>query len=136
MYHPSFVIHHGNNHNTAYYRKKPKRSRGINKVKSVLDLDQSWLLQETRIKWVQTTTAADRIINRIKEIVNDNVIFPVVEQLNRVWEALVGTKKDTEQYTGEKYAKGKGYADKKAKDANDLYEEKKENAYEKVKGEM
>ncbi|KIK56582.1 hypothetical protein GYMLUDRAFT_229987 [Collybiopsis luxurians FD-317 M1] len=101
-----------------------------------LPKSRSELLQETRIKWVQTTTAADRIINRIKEIVNDNVIFPVEEQLSRVWEALLGTKKDTERYAGEKYAKGKGYADKKAKDANDLYEEKKANAYEKVKGEM
>eukprot|EP00914_Ancora_sagittata_P028070 GHVO01055122.1.p1 GENE.GHVO01055122.1~~GHVO01055122.1.p1 ORF type:complete len:294 (+),score=42.62 GHVO01055122.1:253-1134(+) len=86
---------------------------------------RSELLQETRIKWVQTTTAADRIINRIKEIANDNLISPVEEQLNRIWDVLLGTKKETEDY-----------AEEKTKDANRLYEEKKAHAYEKVKGEM
>ncbi|KAF5390864.1 hypothetical protein D9757_004490 [Collybiopsis confluens] len=97
---------------------------------------RSELLQETRIKWVQTTTAADRIVNRIKEIVNNNLISPVEDQLNRVWEVLLGTKKDTEDYAEEKYTKGKVNAHKKAKDADQLYEEKKAHAYEKVKGEM
>ncbi|KIK66758.1 hypothetical protein GYMLUDRAFT_69863 [Collybiopsis luxurians FD-317 M1] len=35
MYHPSFVIHHGNTQHTRYYRKKPKLSRGINKRKNL-----------------------------------------------------------------------------------------------------
>ncbi|KIK63008.1 hypothetical protein GYMLUDRAFT_41308 [Collybiopsis luxurians FD-317 M1] len=35
MYHPSFVIHHGNSQNTTYYHKEPKLSRGINKRKNL-----------------------------------------------------------------------------------------------------
>ncbi|KIK56576.1 hypothetical protein GYMLUDRAFT_247618 [Collybiopsis luxurians FD-317 M1] len=81
-----------------------------------------------------TSTAANRMINGIKEIVNNNVLSPVEEQLNRVWEVLVGTKKGTEQYAGEKYIQGDDYVYKKAKDTTNLYGEKKTKAYEKVKG--
>ncbi|KAJ4473059.1 hypothetical protein J3R30DRAFT_759691 [Lentinula aciculospora] len=94
------------------------------------------LLQETRIKWVQTTSAAQGIVNRLKDILDDNVIGPVEEQLNKVWEVLVGTKKDTEAYANEKYGEGKDYAEKKGDDAYHVYEEKTGKAYAKVNGEM
>ncbi|KIK66681.1 hypothetical protein GYMLUDRAFT_82107, partial [Collybiopsis luxurians FD-317 M1] len=35
IYHPSFVIHHGNTQNTTYYHKKPKLSKGVNKGKNL-----------------------------------------------------------------------------------------------------
>jgi hypothetical protein len=93
-----------------------------------LPKSRSELLQETRIKWIQTTTAAERMISRIKEVFDDN--------FNRIWGMVVGTEQTTEKYVDEKYAEGKGRADAKKKDAYEAYEERKESAYEKVKGEM
>jgi hypothetical protein len=93
-----------------------------------LPKSRSELLQETRIKWIQTTAAAEGIINKIRKILDDNVVGPV-------WEMLVGTGKGKE-YAKDKYEDGREYADKKGKDASGVYEEKKSQAYAKVKGEM
>ncbi|KAJ3889983.1 hypothetical protein GG344DRAFT_50572 [Lentinula edodes] len=101
-----------------------------------LPKSRSELLKETRIKWVQTTSTAEGIVNRLKEILDDNVIGPVEVRLARVWEVLVGSKKDTEGYVHEKYAQGNNYAGKKANDASDVYEDKKAKAYAKANGEM
>ncbi|KAJ3847848.1 hypothetical protein EV368DRAFT_76511 [Lentinula lateritia] len=101
-----------------------------------LPKSRSELLQETRIKWVQTTSAAEGIVNRLKEILDDNVIGPVEVQLARVWEVLVGSKKDTERYVNEKYVQGNNYAGEKVNDASNVYEDKKAKAYAKVNGEM
>ncbi|KAJ3783435.1 hypothetical protein GGU11DRAFT_574870 [Lentinula aff. detonsa] len=94
------------------------------------------LLQETRIKWVQTTSAAERIVNKIKEILDDNLIGPVEDQLNRLWEMAAGTRKNTEGYANEKYVQGKHFPDQKGDDASGAFEEKKSKAYAKVNGEM
>lgn len=58
---------------------------------------RSELLQETRLKWVQTTTTAERMINRIKDILDENVLGPVEERVNWVWEVLVGSAKSSEE---------------------------------------
>ncbi|KAJ3862102.1 hypothetical protein EV359DRAFT_74366 [Lentinula novae-zelandiae] len=101
-----------------------------------LPKSRSELLKETRIKWVQTTSTAEGIVNRLKEILDDNVIGPVEAQLARVWEVLVGSKKDAEGYVHEKYVQGDNYAGKKVNDASDVYEDKKAKAYAKANGEM
>ncbi|GAW09501.1 hypothetical protein LENED_011658 [Lentinula edodes] len=101
-----------------------------------LPKSRSELLKETRIKWVQTTSTAEGIVNCLKEILDDNVIGPVEVQLARVWEVLVGSKKDAEGYVHEKYVQRDGYARKKVDEASDVYEDKKAKAYAKANGEM
>ncbi|KAJ4465415.1 hypothetical protein C8J55DRAFT_482114 [Lentinula edodes] len=101
-----------------------------------LPKSRSELLKETRIKWVQTTSTAEGIVNRLKEILDDNVIGPVEVQLAKVWQVLGGSKKDAEGYVHEKYVQGDTYAGKKVNDASEAYEDKKVKAYAKANGEM
>lgn len=75
-------------------------------------------------------------MNRLKEILDDNVIGPVEVQLAKVWEVLVGSKKDAEGYVHGKYVQGDHYAGKKVTEASDVYEDKKTKAYAKAEGEM
>ncbi|KAF9078322.1 hypothetical protein BDP27DRAFT_1388222 [Rhodocollybia butyracea] len=44
------------------------------------------LLQEVRIRWVQTSSSAQRMLNRLKEILDDNVVVPVEDQMAKIWD--------------------------------------------------
>ncbi|KAJ3726770.1 hypothetical protein C8R42DRAFT_573822 [Lentinula raphanica] len=123
-------------HSLLFSPSSPFTSTSSSQQTFSLPKSRAELLQETRIKWIQTTSAAERIVNRIKEILDDNLIGPVEDRLTRVWELLVGPKKTTEAYASEKYAEGKTFADEKMDDASDVYEAKNSHAYEKVQGEM
>ncbi|KAG5653146.1 hypothetical protein H0H81_002138 [Sphagnurus paluster] len=78
------------------------------------------LLQETRIRWVQTQTNAEVLWAKVKEIVG-GVEGGVEDQLAKVWSLLKGSEK----YAGEKFEEGKGVA-------GDKYNEGKAKADEKI----
>ncbi|KAF5374052.1 hypothetical protein D9757_010728 [Collybiopsis confluens] len=79
------------------------------------------LLQEVRIRWVQTSSSAERMLNRLKDVLDSNVVGPVEDQLAKVWEVLKGSSGDAKEYAGEKY-----------EDSQAAFEDKKERAYEKT----
>ena len=94
------------------------------------------LLQETRIRWVQTQTRADAIWARIKEIVN-GVEEGVEERLWKVWSVLRGMPEEGAAWGEEgrktaerKYEEGKERGGRAYTDAEKKYEQGKERAYE------
>ncbi|KIK52733.1 hypothetical protein GYMLUDRAFT_179817 [Collybiopsis luxurians FD-317 M1] len=99
------------------------RESGISE--SMLPTSRPGLLQEVRIRWVQSRSSAERIYNRLKEVLDENVVGPVEDQLAKVWEVLKGSSGDAQEYVGEKYD-----------GAQAAFEDKKDRAYEKVKGEL
>ncbi|KAF9073044.1 hypothetical protein BDP27DRAFT_1216537 [Rhodocollybia butyracea] len=108
-----------------------------------LPKSRSELLQETRIRWVQTTSAAENVVNKIKEILDANVIAPVGEQLERIWDLVVGTVssgkagvEDAEADVDEKFEEGKEQAKGEYAKARKHTIRKGKAAHQKVNGEM
>ena len=60
------------------------------------------LLQETRIRYVQTTNSAQAFLNRIRDLVNSGVEL-TEEKIHQVFGLLTGTYEDTKA-SGEKRA--------------------------------
>lgn len=50
-----------------------------------LPISRPTLLQQVRIRWVQSLSSAEHILNRVKEILDDNLVRPVEDQLARVF---------------------------------------------------
>ncbi|KAE9396091.1 hypothetical protein BT96DRAFT_922351 [Gymnopus androsaceus JB14] len=77
------------------------RESGISE--GMLPTSRPGLLQEVRIRWVQSSSSAERMLNRLKEILDENVVTPVEDQMAKVWEVLRGTSGDAQEYAGDKY---------------------------------
>ncbi|KAF5376089.1 hypothetical protein D9615_007739 [Tricholomella constricta] len=99
------------------------------------------LLQETRIRWVQTQTNTEALWAKVKDIVG-GVEEGVEERLWRVWSVLKGNYGQGEKYAEEKYDQGKReagekYAEGKAKVGEKAEHGKKQagEIYEDAKGE-
>lgn len=65
------------------------------------------------------------MLARLREILDDNVVGPVEDRLARAWEVLIGAGGESKEYTEEKYA-----------ESQQVFEDMKGGAYEKVKGEL
>jgi len=105
------------------------RQRGLSE--EAIPTTRPGLLQEVRIRWVQTTSTAESMYLRIREVIN-NGVGAVEEKLSQVLHILTGTKEEAK-------AKGqKGYHDAKAKVKEGEYEAKKQAKVkgEKLKGEL
>ncbi|KAH7927196.1 hypothetical protein BV22DRAFT_1111238 [Leucogyrophana mollusca] len=109
------------------------RERGVSET--ALPTSRPGLLQETRIRWVQTSNRAETIFAKLKEIVNGGV-EAAEEKLARVLEVLSGASHDTSRYANEKAGDAKGYKDSawswgshKANDAKGYAEEKKDSTW-------
>ncbi|KAJ3780510.1 hypothetical protein GGU11DRAFT_721244 [Lentinula aff. detonsa] len=99
------------------------RESGVSE--SMLPTSRPSLLQEVRIRWVRTSTSAERMLARLKEVLDDNVVGPVEDRLVRAWEVLKGAGGDSQEYAEEKYG-----------DSQRVFEDMKGRAYEKVNGEL
>ncbi|KAK7443562.1 hypothetical protein VKT23_015735 [Stygiomarasmius scandens] len=94
------------------------RERGISE--NLVPTTRPGLLQEVRIRWVQTQNRSEALYQSIREIVNSNIEV-AEDKLHQLWELMSG------QYTGAKKRTEEGY-EKGAKE----FEEKKEEAYKKA----
>ncbi|KAJ3913211.1 hypothetical protein F5877DRAFT_93287 [Lentinula edodes] len=99
------------------------RESGVSENK--LPTSRPTLLQEVRIRWVRSASSAERMLARLKEILDDNVVGPVEDRLARAWEVLKGAGGESKEYAEEKYA-----------ESQQVFEDMKGGAYEKVKGEL
>ncbi|KAB5594625.1 hypothetical protein CTheo_1947 [Ceratobasidium theobromae] len=82
------------------------RSHGIDD--SQVPTTRPGLLHETRIRWVQTTTAVENLLRNIKDTVNNGVEW-TEEKLNAILEILGGHKQSAQHKAGQA---GKYYNDK------------------------
>ncbi|KAF7971961.1 hypothetical protein HWV62_19349 [Athelia sp. TMB] len=87
------------------------RERGISEA--ALPTSRPGLLQETRIRWVQTTTRADNLYAKIAELINTGV-HSAEDSLHQIYELLVGSADAGKAYADKKAAQGKAYAGEKA----------------------
>jgi hypothetical protein len=99
------------------------RERGLSE--KALPTSRPGLLQETRIRWVQTTHLADTYYARLKHVIYSSLAC-AQEMLGRVLEVISGTSTRAGEEAYEKAQKGKEYAGEKAK----------EYAGEKMKGDL
>ena len=76
------------------------RTRGISE--DGLPTTRPGLLQETRIRYVQTTNSAQAFLNRIRDSINSGVEL-TEEKIHQVLNLLTGTYEDT-KVSGEKRA--------------------------------
>ncbi|KAG2145468.1 uncharacterized protein EDB93DRAFT_1151239 [Suillus bovinus] len=74
------------------------RERGVSEA--ALPTNRPGLLQETRIRWVQTTNRADTIFTKLKEIVNSSV-GAVEDRLAKILELLSGHPHSASEKTGD-----------------------------------
>ncbi|KNZ79766.1 hypothetical protein J132_08769 [Termitomyces sp. J132] len=89
------------------------------------------LLQETRIRWVETRSTTEALWSRVRDIVG-GVEGGIEGRLWHIWNVL---KNYGKRYTGETYDKSlKEEAGRKYTEAEKEYEEAKERAYSKVQG--
>ncbi|THV02654.1 hypothetical protein K435DRAFT_775444 [Dendrothele bispora CBS 962.96] len=95
------------------------RERGISE--NLVPTTRPGLLQEVRIRWVQTQNRSEALYQNIRDIVNSN-LEAAEDKLTKMWELMSG------QYQGAKRKGEEGYEKGKVE-----YEEKKEEAYEKAK---
>ncbi|KAF8900184.1 hypothetical protein CPB84DRAFT_1815495 [Gymnopilus junonius] len=101
------------------------------------------LLQEVRVRWVQTKSRAETIYDRIKEMVNsgiyraEDVLHHVLALLNGGWEEtkgkVEGTKRSGEQAWDDAKKKASGDYEKAANWASDSAEDARQKAGEKIK---
>ncbi|CAL1698316.1 unnamed protein product [Somion occarium] len=110
------------------------REHGISDA--ALPTSRPGLLQEVRIRWVQTTTRAEALFATIREVITSGV-EAAEEKLGTILDILTGhvesaktraneAQDATKDYVNEKYAEGKDYAGQKAGEAKakagDTYE--------------
>jgi hypothetical protein len=103
------------------------RQNGLSE--DMLPTERPGLIQETRIRWVQTTSLAEQIYSKIADMVGGGV-EAAEDKLAAVWDLLTGK-------AGETYEQGKktaehGYEQGK-KSAEHTYEQGKKAAGEKIK---
>jgi hypothetical protein len=74
------------------------------------------LLQEVRIRWIQTTTRAESVIARISDIINSNLHL-AEHKIGDILALLTGQARSAEDTARASYYDAKGYAQEKAHDA-------------------
>ncbi|KAF9264470.1 hypothetical protein L218DRAFT_925760 [Marasmius fiardii PR-910] len=109
------------------------REKGFPEQK--LPRTRSGLLQETRIRYVQSTRRAESLFASIREIMEDKVGL-AEEKIASIWALISGGAHDAKNSANQDYEKAKKqaereYNEQKAKVERD-YEEKKAKAYEKA----
>lgn len=109
------------------------RERGVSEA--ALPTSRPGLLQETRIKWVQTRTRADNLYAKIAELVGSGV-HTAEESLQHIYDLLVGSVESGKAYTDEKTAEGKAYAEDSFDSAREKTGEKVKKGGSKIKGEL
>ncbi|KAJ3477437.1 hypothetical protein NLI96_g10462 [Meripilus lineatus] len=103
--------------------------RENNISEDALPTSRPGLLQEVRIRWVQTSHRADATFARILEVIN-NSVTAAEEKIGMILDMLTGHMESAKHrgqgayeqgrdYADEKYYEGKEYATSKAKDAKD-----------------
>ncbi|KAF8638420.1 hypothetical protein AX17_002227 [Amanita inopinata Kibby_2008] len=88
------------------------------------------LLQETRIRWIQTQNKAEAAFAKIRDIVNEGV-YMAEENLNRVFGVLVSHWDDTKERVTRGYDKAAHAAHEGAETVQHEYEGAKESAKDK-----
>ncbi|KAF7420861.1 hypothetical protein PC9H_011379 [Pleurotus ostreatus] len=120
------------------------RERGVDE--SALPGARPGLLQEVRIKWVQTNHHAENLYMRVSEIIN-SAVDSAEQKLARLVEVLTGYSSDkytaAKTYAEEgrrtanaKYEEGRIYGEKKVDEARDYVGEKVKKSGEAIKGEL
>ncbi|KAF8999783.1 hypothetical protein BDQ17DRAFT_733076 [Cyathus striatus] len=97
--------------------------------------DRPGLLQEVRIRWIQTQTRAEAIFTKIKDIVNGGVLT-IEDALHRVLVLLSGGWEETKEKTYEGLRAGEaGYEEAKRRSEKAYYDTKHgaEGTYEEAK---
>jgi hypothetical protein len=106
------------------------RERGISE--DALPTSRPGLLQETRIRWIQTTSQAEKLFARVRDIVNGGVGV-AEDKVKWLMEILTGTADQAAGKANEKYDEGKAEAEKKYYEgkvgAEKVYEDTKDEAY-------
>jgi hypothetical protein len=90
------------------------RNRGVSE--DAIPTSRPGLLQEVRIRWVQTQTRAESLIARVTDIVNSNVHY-AEQKIGEILSLLTGTARSAEDSAKASYDDAKGYAQEKAHDA-------------------
>jgi len=103
------------------------RERGVSE--KALPTGRPGLLQETRIRWVQTHNRAEALYAKVRDLINSSV-NSAEETLSHVLELLSGTADQSKDYANEKYAEGKGYANEKTAQGKGYANEKYEQGHE------
>jgi len=109
------------------------RERGVSEA--ALPTSRPGLLQETRIKWIQTQNSSSALYNKVRDLINSSV-HSAEDTLTKVLELLSGTADQSKEYASEKASQGKAYADEKVGDARYAAGEKVKKGGEKIKGEL
>ena len=84
------------------------RERGVSE--KALPTSRPGLLQETRIRWVQTTSRADALYNTICDLIKSGVTS-AEDTLFHILELLWSMYDQSKQYVSEKTAQGKEYVE-------------------------
>jgi uncharacterized protein YjbJ (UPF0337 family) len=90
------------------------RNQGVSE--DYIPTSRPGLLQEVRIRWVQTQTNAEDIIGRITDIINSNLHLAQAK-IGDFLALLTGTARNAEDSAKATYDDTKGYAQEKARDA-------------------
>jgi len=109
------------------------RERGMSE--RALPTSRPGLLQETRIRWVQSTHLADSYYARLKYAIC-SAVASVQEVLGRMFELISGTSMRAGEEAYEKAQQGKTYAGEKAKGGRDYTGEKVKKGGEKIKSDL
>jgi hypothetical protein len=82
-------------------------------------------IEETRIRWVQTSNRAEQLFTKIRDLINSSV-SSAEDTLRQILELLTGSVDYSKDYANEKYAHGKSsagewksFGDEKAASAGD-----------------
>lgn len=95
------------------------RERGISE--KALPNSRPGLLQETRVRWVQTTNRADALYNAIRDMINSGIVF-AENTLFYILESLSSMADQSKECASEKVAQGKEYADSAKEKTGDKIE--------------
>ncbi|EIW76838.1 hypothetical protein CONPUDRAFT_110475 [Coniophora puteana RWD-64-598 SS2] len=101
------------------------RERGISE--DALPTSRPGLLQETRIRWVQTQSRAETMYEKIAELVNSGV-EATEEKIARIYELLTGTATEGAEYAEKKRDDAYGWGSEKKGQAEGYAKEKKGQA--------
>lgn len=109
------------------------RERGISE--RALPTSRPGLLQETRIRWVQSTHLADSYYARLKYAIC-SAVASAQAVLGRMFELISGTSMRAGEEAYEKAQQGKAYAGEKAKEGKEYTGEKVKKGGEKIKSDL
>ena len=95
------------------------RERGMSE--KALPNSRPGLLQETRVRWVQTTNRAVALYNTIRDMINSGIVF-AENTLFYILESLSSMANQSKECASEKVAQGKEYADSAKEKTGDKIE--------------